>query len=262
MKFDIEKPCSESWDAMKIGVNSRFCENCNKDVIDFTNKNRQEIVDFIKSKGSDKVCGKVKYSQIDIFHKDFPISVDKSSRKKLNYNFAIFVLTTGVFVIPSPAFSQNTPLSQKQNCLIQNSKDSSNSESKTSKKDDIIIDDSDFEILGEIAFPDENINDIYTIVDTMPEFIGGFTALMKYVNSNIKYPCNETGKINGTVYVTFVIDTSGKVIEPKVIKGIDGHKELNDEAIRVIEDMPKWKPGKHNGETVKVQFHLPIKFKL
>jgi len=118
----------------------------------------------------------------------------------------------------------------------------------------------------EIAPPPEVVADpdagkIFTVVEEMPQFPGGGeAALLAYLRNNIKYPpmARENG-IEGTVYVTFVVDKDGKVKEPKLLRGVQG---LDEEALRVISKMPDWKPGKQNGRTVAVQYNLPVRFTL
>jgi TonB family protein len=104
-------------------------------------------------------------------------------------------------------------------------------------------------------------NGVYTVVEDMPEYVGGNNAMNAFIASNINYPqkAKETG-IQGTVYVSFHVDENGNVVNAKVIKGIG--KECDEEALRVIKMMPKWKPGNQSGKSVKVAFTLPIKFAL
>ena len=104
-------------------------------------------------------------------------------------------------------------------------------------------------------------NGVYTQVEQMPEYTEGNDAMNSFLASNIKYPAKakENG-IKGTVYVSFLIDETGAVVDAKVIKGIG--KGCDEEALRVVKMMPKWKPGKNGGKTVKVAFTLPIKFSL
>jgi TonB family protein len=102
---------------------------------------------------------------------------------------------------------------------------------------------------------------IYQTVDEMPEFPGGVEALMDYVSRNVKYP--ESAKENnlqGRVLVKFVIEKDGSVSNVEVGRGWGN--ELDDEAVRVVKAMPKWKPGKQDGKPVRVSFMLPINFKL
>jgi len=103
--------------------------------------------------------------------------------------------------------------------------------------------------------------EIFTVVESMPSFPGGDAARMKYLQENIKYPqmARESG-IQGTVYVTFVVETNGEVTDIRILRGIGGG--CDEEAIRVIEQMPKWNAGMQRGKPVRVQFNMPIKFTL
>ena len=101
----------------------------------------------------------------------------------------------------------------------------------------------------------------YTVVEQMPEYPGGESALRKYLSSNVKYPqiATENG-VQGKVYVNFVVDKNGGISNVKVVRGVDS--SLDQEAVRVIKMMPKWIPGKQNGETVRVSYTVPINFVL
>ena len=102
---------------------------------------------------------------------------------------------------------------------------------------------------------------VYNTVEEMPEYPGGNAALNKFIIENIAYPktAKESG-LQGAVYVSFIVDTDGSVTGVKVKKGIGGG--CDEEAMRVVKMMPKWKPGTDNGKKVKVSFTLPIKFQL
>lgn len=104
-----------------------------------------------------------------------------------------------------------------------------------------------------------NKDSVFNMVDEFPEFIGGDEARIKYINENINYPEDalESG-IQGTVYITFVVEKDGSITNVRVLRGIGGGCDA--EAMRVIKSMPKWKPGKQDGEAVRTQFNMPIKF--
>ena len=100
---------------------------------------------------------------------------------------------------------------------------------------------------------------IFTIVEEMPKFPGGDSALKKFLLNHIRYPAlARENRITGIVFVTFVINTEGKVTDPRLLKGI-GYG-CDEEALRVVSQIPDWMPGKQNGKNVAVQFNLPIKF--
>ena len=103
--------------------------------------------------------------------------------------------------------------------------------------------------------------EIFQIVEEMPAYPGGDQKLMEYVAKNIKYPqiARETG-IQGRVFVGFVVEPDGSVSNVKVLRGIGGG--CDEEAMRVVKSMPKWKPGKQRGKAVRVSYMLPVNFKL
>jgi TonB family protein len=102
---------------------------------------------------------------------------------------------------------------------------------------------------------------VYQIVEKMPQYRGGEEAMMKYVADNIKYPQEAKDKnISGRVFVSFVIEKDGSVNEVKVVRGIGGG--CDEEAARVIKGMPKWEPGMQKGKPVRVNYMMPINFKL
>lgn len=103
--------------------------------------------------------------------------------------------------------------------------------------------------------------EIFTIVEDMPSFPGGEAKLFEYLGKNIKYPqiAKEAG-ISGIVYVNFVVGTDGNISDVKVLRGIGGG--CDEEAIRVVKNMPQWTPGKQRGKPVKVSYNLPIRFSL
>ena len=103
--------------------------------------------------------------------------------------------------------------------------------------------------------------EIFTVVESMPEFPGGTGELYKYLGKSIKYPplAKESG-IQGRVFVNFVVEPNGSISNVKILRGIGGG--CDEEAVRVVKDMPSWKPGKQRGKAVRVSYNLPIKFTL
>jgi len=103
--------------------------------------------------------------------------------------------------------------------------------------------------------------EIFQIVEEMPSFPGGEGELLKYVATHIKYPqiARETG-IQGRVFVGFVVEPDGSVSNVKILRGIGGG--CDEEAVRVIKSLPKWKPGKQRGKAVRVSYQIPVLFKL
>lgn len=114
---------------------------------------------------------------------------------------------------------------------------------------------------GPTSIPEETTYSTESGLDILPSFPGGDEAMMEYLQSNIKYPnqAREDGK-EGKVVVSFVVDKDGSLTLVKLING-NGYG-MDEEAMRVIKKMPKWKPGTMNGHPVKVEFYLPLVFEL
>ncbi len=103
--------------------------------------------------------------------------------------------------------------------------------------------------------------DVYTIVEEMPEFPGGEKEMMRFLATNIRYPKKalEAGA-SGRVIIKFIVNKEGEVVEAKVLQGIGFG--CDEEALRVVNSMPKWKPGKQRGKAVNVYYTLPVRFEL
>ncbi len=117
------------------------------------------------------------------------------------------------------------------------------------------------EVVFEEAPEEEEVDEIFSIVEDQPTPQGGMSAFYEFVNKNIKYP-NQARRMNieGKVFVQFVIGKDGSISEVKAVKGIGAG--CDEEAVRVIQSAPKWNPGKQRGRPVKVRMILPITFKL
>lgn len=114
---------------------------------------------------------------------------------------------------------------------------------------------------GHAVVEEKKAPEIFTIVEVNPEFVGGQEALAKYLRDNINYPQRaKEMNVEGKVYLNFVIDPFGNVSNVKVLRGIG--QGCDEEAMRVVKKMPRWKPGKQGGRAVSVSFNLPIEFKL
>ena len=103
--------------------------------------------------------------------------------------------------------------------------------------------------------------EIFDVVEQMPDFPGGQAALMSYLSKNIKYPtiAQENGT-QGRVIVQFVVNKDGSIVDAKVARSVDPY--LDKEALRVINSMPKWKPGMQRNKPVRVKYTVPVMFRL
>jgi TonB family protein len=107
-----------------------------------------------------------------------------------------------------------------------------------------------------------NVNgEIFTVVEQQPEFKGGMAALGPYIQNNLKYPeAAKKAKVQGRVFLNFIVSKTGEVSDVKILKGIGFGAD--EEAIRVIQNMPRWEPGRQSGQPVNVRFNIPINFEL
>ncbi|HTD39099.1 MAG TPA: energy transducer TonB [Mucilaginibacter sp.] len=133
------------------------------------------------------------------------------------------------------------------------------------KKIFLIICLSVFSVLAKAQVADTTSNNdpkkVWVKVDKEPQFPGGMEHLFNYLMTNLKYP-EEAKKngLSGKVFVGFVVEKDGSLTDIKVIKGVS--PELDAEAIRLIKDSPKWRPGSAGGVPCRVQYNLPINFQL
>jgi TonB family protein len=287
IKPHVPNPCPENWEAMKIGLHSRFCENCKKDVVDFTNMSRQEILEKIFSNYDKQTCGRFRKSQLDFSHTDLLITINALSKDQKNTNFAFYLLTVGTLVLMG---CKDNGKGEKHKSTISIDFDSDDGinkydlDTKKNKKEREV----EIQTMGIVIceFNDDNIvkpdtigskyidrelnymspeasdePQPYALVDEMPEFYGGITALSGYLKKNLKYPeWERKNKIEGTVYVTFMVNKDGKIKYPRILRSVEKSKNFDQEVLRVVKKMPLWKPGRLRKIKVNVQYHLPIKF--
>jgi len=108
---------------------------------------------------------------------------------------------------------------------------------------------------------EEVTEEIFVVVEDQPLFPGGNAAMMKFLSDNIKYPViAQENNIQGRVICNFVVERDGSITDVQVVRGVD--PSLDREAVRVIQQMPRWKPGKQRGQAVRVRFTLPVVFRL
>ena len=127
-------------------------------------------------------------------------------------------------------------------------------------------DDKDVEVViappVEAPVEEEEEEVIFMVVESMPEFPGGQQTMMRYIGEHIKYPviAQENG-IQGRAICQFVVNKDGSIVDVVVVRS-SGDASLDKEAVRVINSMPKWKPGKQRGKPVRVKYTIPINFRL
>lgn len=112
-------------------------------------------------------------------------------------------------------------------------------------------------------FRSEITEEVFDFAEMAPSFPGGMVAYYNYLEKNMRYPEEEksSGK-EGVVYVSFVVEKDGSISNIYFLKGVEGAPGFNAEAIRLIEEMPDWNPGKMNGRPTRIRVNMPVKFKI
>ena len=116
-------------------------------------------------------------------------------------------------------------------------------------------------VLGAEAQDIHEKEQVYEVVEQMPEYPGGKKALMEFIAQNVRYPEDaKREKITGKVFVNFIVDKTGKVKSIKIVRGVA--PSLDKESVRVIGLLPDFQPGKQNGGAVNVSYTVPINYEL
>jgi TonB family protein len=278
--FSVPNPCDKPWDGMIPKENGRYCDSCQKVVIDFTNKSNQEIIDYINANSGKKLCGTFKKEQLIQTEKEYHDYVIKFvASLLLAFGMTLFSCNGESIDLgdqPHAILTENERFDEITGIMVSppTQVDSANS---------IIIEDSAITVsinlettTGDIYMPDvpppmiERLDSIAPTCSTtgeavlgvisqeMPEFENGGQTLQEYIASNLVFPNDSDAQ--GTVYVSFYVMKDGSITEVKLLKGFD--PAFDQEALRVVKSMPKWKPGRDYGQPVNVRFTIPIKFRM
>lgn len=244
--FTIPNPCHENWSEMEPNAEGRFCGSCQKTVVDFTRFSDQELIAYFEEqRPSQRVCGQFNPHQVGKNQVVIPDRVLYS--KKISFR-DFFVLC---FLI---AFSSGI------SCY-----------SQTLKGDVKVITEEgqNRKTLGEPSVPTQELMGkvvsqeftpkgelIYTFVEQepLPTVEGTFES---YVISKI----TDSRGVEGKAFVTFLIDSKGKVVDPKIVRHSFASDEIPQQIVEVLMKMPDWKPGLIHGKPVIVRVTMPITFK-
>ncbi len=282
MKPSIPNPCSQSWDDMKIGLVSRHCDSCRKDVMDFTRMQRHEILEYLIENRELEVCGHIFRWQLDYKHEEIVAVIRDLEQKHRNTNLSFYLLTMATLSLLS-CESENTKQHsvQKQVAQTENFRgrrlgggenrpcepvEKAMPESEWASQD--LVDGGIYivapQYIEQQVLEEQVVMEVPRMMaEVMPEFKGGTEALMSYVKENLKYPrWEKKRKIEGTVYATFVVDENGKVKNPHILKSVPEAKHFDREVLRLIEHMPDWTSGSEKGVNTSIQFNMPFKFEL
>ncbi|MDX2362492.1 MAG: energy transducer TonB [Crocinitomicaceae bacterium] len=288
MKLEIKEPCHEDWDKMKVGLISRHCEVCEKGVVDFTKMNRAEIITHILSNPNEQICGRLTSDQFDFRHEDIPILIEALKDKRISNPFLILVLvslslsscqqepsidyldeedpievTQGMVQCDETAFDQGI---SKQNIGSGSQLNLKKGHQMFEEMGQVMLMHTDIpqSLISTVTLScDANERKVFQFVNVMPEFKGGIRGLESYVKRNLIYPEFERKHIiQGNVYVKFIVEADGSITAAQIVQSVSGSKNFDEEVLRLINGMPKWKPGTNTGKPLAVQMNLPIRFSL
>ncbi|MGZ5282834.1 MAG: energy transducer TonB [Bacteroidia bacterium] len=279
MKLSILNPCNEDWNNMLPQENGRFCNSCEKVVIDFSDIPDAEIETYFIENLGKSVCGRLKKSQIYRITIQIPVSEIQNIRPR---NFFLIAL---LFAFGSTLFScidneGNTAKIDKIEIIDTSGKANPNIDS-TAKIDsplkvlNVAFDPkcitiqmpvfsgyfNDHHLAGAVMLEPNNIYFANTYVEfaqQMPVFPGGEDSLNRFLGENVKYPPLTLAPIEGEVTVSAIVEANGKLGDINVVKSL--HPALDSEAVRVVKLMPNWTPGNNYGTPVNVKVLLPVKF--
>lgn len=291
MKIQIADPCSEDWNKMKIGLISRHCASCEKAVMDFTKMDRGEIIYYLLSNSDKSVCGRMNRDQFDFHHDDIPLLIEVLKKKDANRSFLILALVCLSLVScsednASKQIKKQETIEVTGKMAIENvdtSTKDSTKESIASKKlvepqikgnidvlvgEPCIVKEPEPPLMG---LPVLETNDtkaleqeeIYEFPEKMPEYKGGIEEMFAFIQANLKYPQYEKENgIQGTVYVRFIVNSTGKLSAFTILRGVKDSPNFDKEVKRILNIMPDWIPAENKGKKVSTYYTLPIKFRL
>jgi TonB family protein len=293
MRINIPEPCQADWDKMKIGLISRHCERCEKNVIDFRNYKREDIILYLLANKNEKVCGRFTRNQLD--HVELEELIKPEALRKLppQKAFTVLILACAMLASCSTSNPDPTPRPQKDTIVAPDTNstkvdsnkvanDTLSSCSTNSLKAPLPEPVGIVELTGEVAieqsiWADTTVvyqEDTLTIIEPMqpeepllfaeqmPEFAGGSDSLFAYLKDHLQYPESLVdADIEGIIYARFVVELDGSLSNITILRGI-GPREFEDEVKRVLNNMPKWIPGRDKGHVARVMVTLPFKFAL
>ncbi|MCW3071469.1 MAG: energy transducer TonB [Bacteroidetes bacterium] len=274
--FGIPNPCHESWDAMTAQENGRYCGSCRKVVIDFTQMTEQQIIDHLAANTGKKMCGTFRRSQLQP-------PPEKHRNNKVIRFLAAVLLVFGMSLFscqtdepvkkpdPEPSISLGEPelqMPEKTDSVPYPEVIMEKHRKEGPKIPVIVCGGIESEDLTGIIIPDSTVPELQPeapilgmIYEPMPEYQGGEAKLREYIASSIQYPDSaKNSGISGTVYIRFTVCGDGTVNNARVLRGI-GYG-CDEAALKVIREMPGWKPGTVHGAPADVEMILPVKFNL
>lgn len=268
--------CPERWEDMRVGVIGRHCFTCEKEVLDFTNKSKEDLVKYLLSNKGRSVCGRVRQDQIDAYHEFVEVCISRSLKAKRSSNLAFYLIAISGISLTGCGTSDPSDQHDHSSGALDSSLQTAHRQPDTTridsiaqvehekKKSEALID--FVPVVGDLIIDDTTVHrgtDLHSLPEIMPEFPGGQDSLFSFMQRHMTYPDWESEqKIEGKVYVEFVVDKSGMVRDAVIKRSVKGSRNLDAEVLRVIKMMPSWSPGRNGEQAVSTKMVLPVVFKL
>lgn len=270
MKVKIKEPCHEDWNKMKIGMFSRHCDVCEKSVIDFTRKNRSEIIAYLLSNQDGTTCGRMRADQFDFRHEDIPVLIETMKRERTANPFLVLSLVCMSLASyaqqeTSTEHIQTPPaIEHKIGKMIAMPETDTTSQENLPQcvepiepmeveQGEIVL--GDMEVQPEPEVPAQSDRKVYKFAEKMPEFPGGMAAMTRYFQEKITV---KSG-ISGNVYIRFIVEKDGTLTHVELIRSLNAR--LDQAAMNAVKEMPKWTPGQVDGKNVAVYMTIPVVFR-
>jgi TonB family protein len=276
--FSIETPCHEDWTKMQIARDGRHCLNCQKNVVDFTQMERHEILEYLYLHKNESVCGRIYKDQIDIDYTDLYVTIEGIAKQSKNKSLPFYLLTTLSLYLASCEEEpkvKNT-FSIDKSLVQSNQLDTVFVIKDTVPPKPIKNEWQTFTLscgptLGMVTYiklpilsrfeTKINNGNFKEKFDENAYFNGGIEGLKEFIKTNLNYPQSELKKgKKGVVFIQFDILEDGKLTNLKAIKNSTDSKILENEAKKVVLKTSPWIPTSVNNVPVRSTFVLPISF--
>ena len=280
MKISIPNPCHENWDEMTPGNLGRFCSSCQKNVIDFSAWPAEDITRYFIKHNGERICGRFRNEQLQSIVIQIPQQHLTFVQPGKYFLWALFLafgttlfsctdqngnkrkidkveIVDTVKQVQAPTIGMPIPTEQSDIKPLH-----------SYNKPEIVIPDTaqlvetnevimtkGVILTGEVEL--HNQDEIYEFADEMPVFPGGQDSLQKFIRQNLIYPKTDAD-VHGKVFVEFVVKRDSTINDIKIRRSLQ--PDFDAEAVRLVKTMPKWIPGKYNGEAVNTKVIIPIKF--
>ncbi|MFN6077015.1 MAG: energy transducer TonB [Fluviicola sp.] len=276
--FSIETPCHEDWTKMQIARDGRHCLNCQKNVVDFTQMERHEILEYLFLHKNESVCGRIYKDQIDIDYTYLYVTIEGIAKQSKNKSLPFYLLTTLSLYLAS---CEEEPKVKNTFSIDKSLVQSNQLDTVFVIKDTVPpkpINGKETIFAGGAIITTGSIisTPTYQYEDPTPKiepakyngaiekhacYSGGFSSLKEFITENLNYPTSELKKgKKGVVFIQFDILEDGKLKNLKAIKNTTDSKILEDEAKKVVLKTSPWIPTSVNDVPVRSTFVLPISF--